>query len=322
MKLASSVTAGISDGFLSKLEDLATPTVLVPTISIAMTLIPTALILSNQQIQKSPWLARFLWVAAFLINVITVSIPGRFDGSQVDSKNGKATYPWETLFAPAGYAFAIWAVIYIGELLVTLHTAAFGNPVSPLRRAAPFFVAGNLFQSLWCGAFRPVLRNYLWLPSLLLACAAFSMFNAHIELTLAMREFGESWTGQVIWPKLGLALLRFPIALHTGWLCAATLLNVNGWAAVSHISTGRQIALAFGSSYGAALLGAWLSYASEDPFLALTVAWAMRALAVNHYDEKKQQRKTGKLVIAPETTEALSVTQGALAVFLCVASIL
>ena len=53
-------------------------------------------------------------VVGFLINIVSVSIPGRFD-SDVDPTN--MTFPWPTLFAPAGFAFAIWGVIYLGELL-------------------------------------------------------------------------------------------------------------------------------------------------------------------------------------------------------------
>jgi len=57
------------------------------------------------------------------------------------------------------------------------------------------------------------------------------------------------------WPRLGLLLARFPISLHATWLTAASLLNLNGWAAVSEFSLGTQIALAQVSSYLAAFFG-------------------------------------------------------------------
>ena len=54
-------------------------------------------------------LYRWTWVVAFAINVICVSIPGRFDGQMVD---GKIAVVWKSAFAPSGWAFAIWCTFH------------------------------------------------------------------------------------------------------------------------------------------------------------------------------------------------------------------
>ena len=98
-------------------------------------------------------------------------------------EDGKIAVVWKSAFAPSGWAFAIWGIIYLGELLTTLyiafapsgwngdHTAItkvmkkpgafFGaylattevvDPGAPcgflegVKRASIFWAAGNLFQ--------------------------------------------------------------------------------------------------------------------------------------------------------------------------------
>jgi len=246
---------------------------------------------------KFPWSYKVAWVIAFLCNIITVSVPGRFDGvADADTNIG-----WETVFAPAGYAFAIWGVIYLGELLITIYTGSYGHPVSPLRDAVIWWTLGNLFQSLWCAAFRPIFKSVLWMPSILLALAAFSFFKVHNVLTSSILD-----ASQPLWTRLGLTAFRAPISLHTGWLAAASLLNLNGWAAVSKISMDSQVKLAFASSYLAFGLALTTAIWQRDPLVALTVAWALGAIAY-------QTREKSKLNLPVETKKALYQTESFLA---------
>ena len=65
-------------------------------------------------------------IAGFLINLGSVSLPGRFDS---DVNPESMVFPWPTLVSPAGFAFAIWGVIYLGELAGLVGRA----PAAPLR---------------------------------------------------------------------------------------------------------------------------------------------------------------------------------------------
>jgi hypothetical protein len=47
---------------------------------------------------------RILWVAAYILNFITVQIPGRFDSVATGEPNFKFPH-WETHFSPSGLAF-------------------------------------------------------------------------------------------------------------------------------------------------------------------------------------------------------------------------
>jgi len=250
--------------------------------------------------------SRIVWVVAFLINMLTVSLPGRFDGLQVEAQkskqqgrnNFKGGIPWTPVFAPAGWAFAIWGIIYAGELLATVAIGL--GCMDSVLDSLPFWVAANLFQSLWCGSFRPSFANHLYIPSILLALAATSQLWCHAEITSVI----DSSTS--LWKKCGLLLFRFPVALHAGWLCAACLLNLNGWAARSKLEMGTQVALAMASTYVATALAAVLTFVRGDPFLALTVAWALKAVSL----QTRSQSAAETINLPVVAKEALALTEG------------
>ena len=301
-----SLVASVSDMSSDSSSALIQLKVLLTTIAIAT--IPSIALYCQKNLLMTPWLYRALWVGAFLINVVTVSIPGRFDG-QTDSA-GKVIFPWRTLFEPSGWAFAIWGVIYSAELLVSAYVGAIGTPVSALQRTVPYWLAGNLFQSLWCYCFRPQFKRYLWLPTSCLALAALSLGLGHNALTVAIDSVHDG-------SRLPLLLIRFPFALHTGWLAAATLLNLNGWSVLSDQSLPVQISIAYMSAYIGAAVGVALSIRSGDPFLGLTVAWALLAVSV-----RTNQKISEKPLLADaDTQRSLSMTERALSIFVGMISI-
>ena len=273
---------------------------------VVLTSIPLLLSLTNTKIQNSAWLYRVVFVLTFVVNFVTVRIPGRFDSlATIDKKTGKViSYPWDTLFAPAGWAFAIWGVIYIGEMLVTAQVAAFGKPIGVLKKAAVFWAAGNLFQSLWCFAFRPQFKEALWFPMLCLAFASASLLVVHSEITKIIYP----WSN--IWEKAALIALRSPISLHATWLTAAALLNLNGWASVAKTTIATQTSVAFFSAYLAVAAGGFFAVSRGDPLIAFTVAWALAALADRTLvDGTARVKKNQKNAAPMAVVEALALTE-------------
>ena len=199
---------------------------------------------------------RLVWGAALALNCAAVSFPGRFDAQMAD---GKISVVWRTLFAPSGWAFSIWGFIYISELLSAAYVAYRGE--EGLRIAVVLWLAGNLYQSLWCVVFRPAFKKALWLPALMLMGGALSLAAAHYRLTLSIASAADASS------RTALFFLRFPLALHSAWLAAASLLNLNGWAAVSALSLHRQYAFAMASAYIAAALGTAYTLFSGDGFI-------------------------------------------------------
>ena len=118
---------------------------------------------------------KYLQVLGLIASIASVSIPGRFD----DDGDVLFSSPWPTLFSPAGYAFAIWGVIYIGELSGVV--AAWRAPLDAFTTvhddSSRAWLCANLAQALWCLCFRQWSLSQLWLPSL--GAQALLLLSAH-----------------------------------------------------------------------------------------------------------------------------------------------
>eukprot|EP00966_Prymnesium_polylepis_P097736 2263722-Prymnesium_polylepis.1 len=146
---------------------------------------------------------------ALAVNVVSVSLPGRFD-SDVDP--GHMSFPWPTLFSPAGFAFAIWAAIYLGEF-AGVGLVLLGRDDASLQGAASASNNGWLAacgaQALWCAAFRPWALSRLWLSTCLLAATACCLYASQQAL---YSQLAQEPTSSVRFRILG-----WPRSLHLGW---------------------------------------------------------------------------------------------------------
>jgi hypothetical protein len=268
-------------------------------------------------------LTRFLFISSYILNVIIVSIPGRFDSqTQRVDKDGKPLVPWTTVFAPAPWAFAIWGIIYLGEMIVSLYSLFIGSPINLFQQILPYWMAGNLFQCLWCLIFRIKFINYMFIPFLLLGLSAGSYIGAHNIVTKfindtpilygsscvfdynCIRTFTDFFTKKYFRNKILALFIRLPIALHCAWLLAASLLNFNGYIALSKRFTLKsQVNISLLSSVAASIVGSSLSYLTGDPFIAFTVAWALAAISAQ--SKNINQNKNRIIDITPKSKELL-----------------
>jgi len=152
------VTAAAAVG-VSPFDGLPFPTVPYVAVTVGAAAVPVLARLVHQWCHSSDSgfsvvTARIMWVAAFFINLATVSIPGRFDGLAVEAKNRgdsspgyqyRGGIPWTPVFAPAGWAFAIWGLIYLGESLATDFIGVWGG-AALLQRSLSWWIAGSLFR--------------------------------------------------------------------------------------------------------------------------------------------------------------------------------
>lgn len=246
-------------------------------------------------------------VSAFALNCLAVSIPGRLDGQQdaemrrgtlnprkindqQSSSSGVASSSTENssllnsnstdsysssngraLVFPSGWAFAIWGPIYLGETLFC--ATQFINPdVMTLLPAVTFpFVAANIFQSLWCAAFRPSYFQKAdgwatWLSPCMLAGTAFSLSQVH-HAAAASGLLQTSW-------------FLIPLTMHFGWTTAAILVGLNGTVATSPNRSDRVVtAVGHGSALAATALGVGITLTQSSPVYGLSLAWALAACA-------------------------------------------
>lgn len=233
-------------------------------------------------------------VASFAVNVVSVSVGGRVDGEMAKEakraakakREGKseaeaaAGVPrdsiYRSLFTPAGWAFAIWGVIYLGE---SVFVAAQASPslASSSRELyaalAPWWTISCGLQALWCVAFRPWARRprHFWISGALLATEAVALgrvarcfVGASPSRSLSTTEF---------------LAARLPLGLHFGWITAAAVVNLNSLVAVAGAAPHAQLSIAFASVWGAAALGVAVALGTGDAVFAATLAWALAAVA-------------------------------------------
>ncbi len=180
-------------------------------------------------------------------------------------------YP--TLFTPAGYAFAIWGLIYGATLLYAV-LALLPNQLNVAfhDRAAPWMLLTNALASLWVSLFS---QGQLGPSTLIIAATLvctivmYAMASDHL-----VSEHLSHW-----W--------RLPFGLWLGWLSVASLANLNislsaaGWHGfLMSEALWTSLLLAFAALVASAVAGLFL-----DPVVPFVVAWAALAIAVAHFEQ-------------------------------------
>jgi len=228
---------------------------------------------------------RAVSAVAYAVNVVAVSIPGRIDGEmqeharrrKAQSANASASSPaipedseFRSLFTPAGWAFAIWGMIYLGEGFGTALQVANAGDVAEVRGVVPYWACACALQTLWCVAFRPAFRapRHFWLSSAILIAEAWALGRAHAEARRVAASASALTYGGVL----------VPLALHFGWIMCASLVNVNSLVAKT-CAIDTQLAMGFLSAFGGAALGAGVTVVTGDPIVSAVVAWALAAVA-------------------------------------------
>jgi len=180
-------------------------------------------------------------------------------------------YP--TQITPAGYAFAIWSLIYLGCAAFSIYQIlpSQRERFRAIRRA---YILSCVANCAWL---------YFWSQEMIVVClgvilvllAALAYINVKLQKT---ETGGEYW------------LAKFPFGIYFGWVTAATLLNT--MIALVYIGTplGYSIYLGTAFIFIAALLGVLVRIKLTNYFYPVAIAWALTAIAV------KQSGKT--LIVA------------------------
>ena len=187
---------------------------------------------------------------------------------------GEISDRFDVFFKPAGYAFSIWGLIYLGLLVFVIYQ------FTPGRRAADSVSKIGPFFSLNC------LANALWL-----LLWHFQLFTLSVAVMLAILisltkiyknlEIGRSLVHPAVkW------FVHFPFSLYLGWICVATIANITiylNW--LTWDGFGISAKIWFGV---VCLLGLVLSMTFAinhgDYTVTLVILWAYVAVAVKNAD--------------------------------------
>ena len=186
---------------------------------------------------------------------------------------GSVSDKYDTLFTPAGYAFAIWGLIYLTLGGYVFYQAFWASENQPLCDRLALWLVVNL------------LANSLWLPTFLYERIALSVVFMLIILgTLIQLQI--MLTKDRGLPARARAWVRVPFSLYLGWISVATITNLavfvkySGWQIPDASESAWVVIMA---SVGA-LLAIIVAYATRDGLYPLVFVWAYVAIAVARWD--------------------------------------
>lgn len=183
----------------------------------------------------------------------------------------------ENLFTPAGYAFAIWGLIYAGFTYFCIYI------LLPAQRMQP------AYNSLARGLVLYALLGMVWEESFIREHVGLSVFIIGFMFAIGAVMFGLA--KQCLRNGLARAPLFATFSLFFGWISVATLANLAGWLKSIGWQGGvwGEVPWTVAMISGAVVLGIVISRQWRDSVYPLAIIWSLIAIWV-------RQRHTSGLV--------------------------
>ena len=197
--------------------------------------------------------------------------------------NGEVSDKYHTLITPAGWAFSIWGLIFLGLLAFAIYQALPSQRENVRFRAIGWLVIVNtLANAVWS----PIFNNELIGVALLVILVMLATV-VMIEQRLLMRL-----RIPIVAPDLDATLpespatttetwlARIPFSIYFGWLTVATILNITVYLKATEFDT----QLLAEPTWAAAILvvglviGAWVFNRFRSVAYILVFAWAYVAI--------------------------------------------
>ncbi len=218
--------------------------------------------------------------AAVLVNVGLNALAGA--GLLFGTQTGAVSDAYPTGVTPAGWAFSIWTVIFIGVIAFAVWQAL------PAQRGARYdvlaapFVTANVLNGLWQ---IPWLTGHVVVSAVVLVGILASLVWLYVRLDRLALRGAERWA------------LGVPTSLFLAWVTVATALNVTialqalGWTSAGTAWPIGVVALV-------ATVAAWWLGRTGDVAAALVVLWAYAAIYAAHPDRATLVLALGAAAVA------------------------
>ncbi len=219
---------------------------------------------------------RAILIVAATIGVIAfnwLAATGRLGGVDTGSISDK----YSTLVTPAGYAFAIWSLIYVGVVAFSVYQLLPANIVRfrPLRSLYIFSCALNCAWLYFWHADQIVVCFVI----IVALCMTLFLINNHLR---GARSLADNW------------IVKAPFGIYFGWVTAAMTVNFAIMLKYLRldISITAETILAVVLILAIAAAAVAIRVKLTNYFYPIAVAWALTAIAV------KQSGKTAIVAAA------------------------
>lgn len=190
----------------------------------------------------------------------------------LDADVGAVSDDYTHVLTPAGYAFAVWGLIYAASLALAGYQALPSQQSRAVHRRSGWSIAAGFAAStIWVPLF--VLERLLAAQVVLVALVvALAVAAARLS---ADPDPGDSGRGADRW------LLRLPVAGYLGWATIATVAGAGTTGRWLGVTVGPHDAVAAAALVTAGLVAVLVSLAIRAAAgFAATVAWGLAGIAV------------------------------------------
>lgn len=188
---------------------------------------------------------------------------GRVNGVTPDAIS--ARYP--TILTPAGYAFTIWSLIYVGMIAFSVYQALPSNRLA-FRSIRTIYILTCLLNCAWI---------YFWHQDAIGVCLAVIVALA-ATLIFMLAKFGRNVSAR------DALFTTLPFGIYAGWVTAAALVNFVVFLVYIDAKLSAQMWNVVGiAGLGVGVAAAVVVRVKIRNFLyPLSLAWAATAIALNH----------------------------------------
>ena len=243
---------------------------------------------SNQEPSK---LLKGVWAAsyAFFIAVNLASSAG-----WLGATNAEVSAKFSVPITPAGWAFAIWGVIFLLQGLGTIYLFL-ENGYDPdgakaryTNAVGPCWAASWLAAAAWQFAFVQQTPGGMWLAAILIASSLAAMSQGLARLYKQRDAFGSAGSTLVY------AAYFLPTSIMAAWLSVATAVQLV-IAASSQMQSLDALSIALAAVVAAG--GLWVLIAHKDTAYGLTQLWAFLAVFEQTPSVAVQRAALGAIVL-------------------------
>lgn len=223
-------------------------------------------------------LLQVLNILAFLVMVVInySAASGAINGETIASVSAK----YQNLFTPAGYAFSIWGLIYLGLFLFVIYQA---RDFFMTTRSHPtalkvgwWFIISCVANIFWIFAW---LNEYLLLSVIIMALLLFCLVKIIFKTRMELDDESFPVIGFVWWP----------FSVYSGWITVAFIANMAAWLTSENWG-------GFGISeevwtlvmiLSAGIINLIITWTRNMREFALVGAWALIAIAIANWENQQ-----------------------------------
>lgn len=224
---------------------------------------------------------RFFQIANVIALIITLffnylSNTGVFNGNTMGSVSAR----YDNLFTPAGYAFSIWGLIYVGLFIFMIYQArSIFKEVKDddfVLQIGWWFIISCAANSLWVLAW---LYDYTGTSVLLMLIILFSLLKIIVNTRMELDEV----------PIKKLVFLWWPFSIYSGWISVALIANISAWLTkIGWDNFGLpDLTWAIILIVIAGIINLFMTWTRNMREYALVGVWALVAIAVANRDTEQ-----------------------------------